>query len=230
MVNGEKRPLMLNLISLVSPASARYLGRLETENVTDALTGLYNRGYFDQQMAVEAGRVARYNSFLGMVLGDVDHFKRVNDVYGHRLGDLVLQYVAGVMTSKSRQNAGDSICRYGGEEIAVILPHTDIEGARTYAEKQREAVQCFSLTGALENDRDAARDRGRGREIRRYEAALDSVRREGDIRLTMSFGAGSFDRERLDIEGPESLVSLTDMALYTAKKTGRNRVVTLDDL
>ena len=93
---------------------------VERQAVTDELTGLFNRRRFQEAMATEVERARRFGQPLGLVLLDIDDFKRVNDTYGHQQGDLVLREVARVLRESSREI--DEPARYGGEELAVVLP------------------------------------------------------------------------------------------------------------
>ncbi len=105
----------------------------------DALTGLKNRRYFDQLLEHEATVALRKGAPLSLLLLDVDHFKRFNDTHGHEAGDAALKAFASVLGTRFR--GSDVVCRYGGEEFVVILPDSDIEGARERAEQLREAVR-----------------------------------------------------------------------------------------
>ena len=109
---------------------------VERQAVTDELTGLSNRRRFQEAMAAEVERSRRFGQPVGLVLLDLDDFKRVNDTYGHQQGDLVLREVARVLRETSREI--DEPARYGGEELAVVLPGTDLEGAFNLAERVRE--------------------------------------------------------------------------------------------
>jgi diguanylate cyclase (GGDEF)-like protein len=109
----------------------------------DALTRIYQRRYFDHVMAVEWKRSVRYGRPLSVMILDVDHFKRINDTYGHHQGDNVLRQAASRLKCACR--AGDIVARYGGEEFAVLLPETDLDGAMTVANRiQKFAHQEFS--------------------------------------------------------------------------------------
>ncbi|MBM7868176.1 diguanylate cyclase [Heliobacterium gestii] len=113
-------------------------GILRAGSLRDPLTGLYNRRYFDQKMAEELARVDRYGSILTLIMLDIDHFKRINDNYGHLVGDKVLITMAGRL--KLNVRATDTVCRFGGEEFAIIAAETDLKGAFALAEKMRETV------------------------------------------------------------------------------------------
>ncbi len=128
-------------------AAERELLALATQ---DALTGLLNRGAFDHQVALEFERARRYRRPVGLVMVDIDFFKAVNDRYGHVAGDRVLAEVG--RRIKGVVRSCDIAGRYGGEELAVLLPETGLEGAFLTAERVREAVEALSVpdpSGAL---------------------------------------------------------------------------------
>lgn len=111
---------------------------LEMEAQRDGLTGLFNRAYFDQVFAHRVTQAARERAPLSLVLFDVDHFKSVNDTYGHQAGDKVLAGVARVLGARMRP--ADVTARYGGEEFVLLLPNTDAPGAAIVAERLRRRV------------------------------------------------------------------------------------------
>lgn len=106
----------------------------------DELTSLFNRRYFDQKLQEEVDRAGRYGRNLSLVIGDIDHFKVYNDEFGHQKGDEVLKSVSEMLRSSCRSS--DTAARYGGEELAVILPETDSEGAMRLAEKARKLIEA----------------------------------------------------------------------------------------
>jgi two-component system cell cycle response regulator len=114
---------------------------------TDALTKLYNRRYFDSWFGTEVDRARRYGRPLGIVAIDVDHFKRVNDVWGHGAGDDVLRAVADCMQTSGVRRA-DRLVRLGGEEFAVVAVETEIEGLMQMAERLRSAVEALRVQTA----------------------------------------------------------------------------------
>ncbi|MEZ6244302.1 MAG: diguanylate cyclase [Phycisphaerales bacterium] len=105
----------------------------------DGLTGLWNRAYFDRRWSNETSRIKRYDGALSLALLDLDHFKAINDTYGHPAGDEVLQTFAHQMLQEIRQS--DVACRYGGEEFAIIMPDTAPEHARTVCERIRVRLE-----------------------------------------------------------------------------------------
>jgi diguanylate cyclase (GGDEF)-like protein len=141
-------PVMLQslLLLLTIVAVALETTRLFQLAVYDGLTGLYIRRYFDLRLAEEENRIKRYGGKLAILMMDIDHFKGVNDRYGHQQGDDVLRDVAEIIRLSIRQ-ALDSACRYGGEEFVVIIPDTDLNGAMIVAERIRESVENHIMDG-----------------------------------------------------------------------------------
>jgi len=124
----------------------RYAGELREANerlrrlaFRDGLTGLYNHRYFQELMDRELSRAARYGRPFSLILFDIDHFKRVNDTYGHLRGDIVLRAVSATVMRLTRES--DIAARYGGEEFAVILPETDLKGGAVLAERLRREIE-----------------------------------------------------------------------------------------
>lgn len=115
---------------------------------TDGLTGLYNRREFEYMLAYEIRRAQRYGGYVSVILADIDHFKRFNDTYGHQAGDEALRTVA--RTLKEGMRDVDRVCRYGGEEIVIVLPDCDANGAQQAAERARAAVETSVIELDLE--------------------------------------------------------------------------------
>ena len=113
--------------------------RLEALAHTDPLTMLLNRRALTVRLAAEMDRARRYDGVLGLLMIDLDHFKRVNDTYGHLVGDDVLREFAGILATTAR--SVDLVARYGGEEFVVVLPETASEGAVAFAERIRERIE-----------------------------------------------------------------------------------------
>jgi len=109
----------------------------------DGLTGLYNHRYFQEEMEREMERARRYEREFSLILFDIDHFKKVNDTYGHPAGDQVLKAISRVAELSVRKS--DSVARYGGEEFAVILPETDFKGAKVFAERIRSEIEKLTI-------------------------------------------------------------------------------------
>jgi diguanylate cyclase (GGDEF)-like protein len=113
--------------------------QLENQVIRDALTGLYNRRYLDERLERDLIRAKRYGFPISLAMIDLDHFKHVNDTYGHRAGDEVLKALGALLQSTSRE--GDIPCRYGGEEFVVVLPRMPLGTAMKRAEHWREAFE-----------------------------------------------------------------------------------------
>jgi diguanylate cyclase (GGDEF)-like protein len=178
--------------AVVSIENASLHETVERQAVTDHLTGLANMRAFTSILDRELERSRRFDTPLGLVMLDIDDFKQVNDAYGHQQGDEVLAQVAGVLRGLSRDL--DAPARYGGEELAVVLPQTDVEGAALLAERMREAVEALQVPRV-----------GAG----------------GSLRVTASFGVASVPDTAADRDG---LIATADAALYRAKRSGKNRV------
>lgn len=159
------------------------------EAMTDRLTGVGSRAYFDQRLSEQIDHARRYKLPLTLVMLDVDHFKAVNDTYGHQAGDQVLAGVGALLRGSVRLS--DVAARYGGEEFALILPFTDVEGAWVLADRLRISIQEWSL-----------------------------IMSEGVVQVTASFGLAQL-REG---GSAKDLIAAADMALYQAKRNGRNQV------
>jgi diguanylate cyclase (GGDEF)-like protein len=119
------------------------LDLLAKKAMIDGLTGLWNRTYFDQTMAAQLSLARRSGQAVSCILADLDHFKSVNDRFGHLTGDEALRIVAASFLTQCRIE--DVVCRYGGEEFAVIVPNTPAEKASVLAERLRNAVQTLAL-------------------------------------------------------------------------------------
>lgn len=161
---------------------------------TDGLTGLANRRAFDEAVEQEWRRTRRLANQMSLLLLDLDHFKRFNDRYGHQAGDDCLRAVAAAVRGAIRR-PGDIAARYGGEEIAVILPATDAQGALTVADGVRHAVAALQIP--------------------------HPDNREGDAWVTASVGAATaVSRVGGTVRMPEALLVAADTALYKAKHNG----------
>ncbi|UVL86625.1 diguanylate cyclase [Pseudomonas sp. B21-028] len=164
--------------------------QLQLLSSTDRLTGLYNRGHWEENLKAAYARHQRYGNNSSLVMFDIDHFKRVNDTYGHQAGDKVIEQVARLVREHVRDS--DVAGRYGGEEFGVVLSDTDKAGARMFAERLRKAVEEMEVSYG------------------------DQV-----IRFTISLGVADLSQPS---NSHADLIAWADEALYTSKKTGRNRV------
>ena len=155
--------------------------RISREARVDELTGLANHRHFQESLALEGDRMRRFRRPLALAMIDVDHFKAFNDTYGHQLGDEVLRAVAGAVRDVVRST--DVPARYGGEELAVVLPDTDLDGAFAAGEQIRRAVEAVRV--AVARRRAAARDgerRGRRRGAAGAGRRADRRRRRRPLR------------------------------------------------
>lgn len=134
-----------NLVPIRTAEVQRLLDRLCALSVEDGLTGLWNRRYFDRRLEQEVLRARRERRCCAVALVDVDHFKNVNDTYGHTVGDQVLREIAQVLRSALRAT-DDLAGRFGGEEFVVLLPDTDVLGGQVAAERMRRAVQSHRIS------------------------------------------------------------------------------------
>lgn len=174
--------------------------RLRRDGLTDTLTQVANRRFFDRRLREEVSQWLRRGGELSCLLVDLDHFKQINDQYGHQAGDLVLQEAARALSKGLR--ASDVLARYGGEEFVLLLPATETQRAAEIAERLRAAVDNLALTAT----------------------------RGAKLRVTASFGLASLAADqRATLEDPGLwLLRQADQALYTAKARGRNCVVVAD--
>jgi diguanylate cyclase (GGDEF)-like protein len=164
--------------------------------VRDALTNVYNRGFFDEAIEKYIAMSKRSGRPICMMMVDVDFFKRINDTYGHAEGDRVLQLIAAALVSSLR--ISDYVCRYGGEEFAILLPQTELAQAKMLAERIVDELPRALSTG------------WRGAEA---------------MKITATIGVAELPLEAAD--GAE-LVRIADRRLYAGKVAGRNRVVAGD--
>lgn len=163
----------------------------------DALTGFYNRRQLEERIKQETASAKRQKTPLCVIMTDIDFFKKVNDVYGHAAGDLVLKTVSKIMRSQLREY--DIAGRYGGEEFGILLPFTKVDEAVMVAERLRKAVENKKIDLSKVN--------------------LDCT--EKVINVTISLGVYEFKGHDL----AKNLLKKADKALYEAKETGRNKVV-----
>jgi diguanylate cyclase (GGDEF)-like protein len=140
----DERRLLQTLaqqVSVVAVNSALHR-KVHEQSVRDALTGLFNRRYFDESLAIEFERASRYGQSLSLVMVDLDHLKIINDSQGHLAGDAAIRMTGEALLKQSRRV--DIATRFGGEEFAVILPQTPLEGGRAASEHWRQTVnQCM---------------------------------------------------------------------------------------
>jgi two-component system cell cycle response regulator len=184
------------ILSLESSLRKSYK-EIKALSVKDHLTKVYNRGYLDERLVHEVKRTFRFERPLSLIMFDIDHFKLINDTFGHAAGDQVLMECAWLMSISIRQEI-DWIARYGGEEFVVVLPETLLPGALVAAERLRAklADHVVEVNGS-------------------------------ELRVTASFGVASVtpSSQKEELTMAATLVERADSCLYQAKKEGRNRVV-----
>ena len=165
--------------------------------ITDGLSQIYNRRYFLELLEREFPRAQRYKLNLACIMMDIDHFKAVNDHYGHLQGDFVIQRIGTIIREEIREI--DIPARYGGEEFIVLLPETDTRGTVAVAERLRKRTESENFT--------------------RNEASREAQQ----LHITISLGVAVFPE--LTLIHPSDLINSADDALYKAKKEGRNRTI-----
>lgn len=191
-------PISIGLFAFIAAVIIKYIIKSRDFDyqyklaTTDGLTELYNHRYFQEQMQMQCAHAERYNSVFSLIILDIDFFKQFNDNYGHQSGDAVLRQVS--MTLKKNVRAADIVCRYGGEEISIILPNTNNDMAVNIAEKLRSIIaeKTFHLTSNRES------------------------------KVTVSLGVSTYGE--IDGINAQDLISAADKRLYNAKENGRNRV------
>ena len=175
---------------VISLRNAWHFQNAQSAALTDVVTGLGNRRQLDQELERELHRTQRHSGSFALIVCDLDHFKRVNDNYGHPVGDVVLVQVAKILGQCTRTS--DACYRIGGEEFAILLPNTDLGAACVVAERIRSTVS---------------------------EAAFGAV--DAPLNVTLSAGVTSF----LEADSAAALIKRADAAMYLAKQSGRNCVV-----
>jgi len=125
--------------------NAHYVDRVKQLAYLDGLTGIFNRRFFEVRIAEEMERARRLQSGLGILMIDIDHFKRLNDEFGHLLGDEVLRQVSSIFHQQVRKI--DVVCRYGGEEFAILLSQTTPQHSLAIADKLRRIVETWQFPG-----------------------------------------------------------------------------------
>ena len=163
---------------------------LEKSTITDPLTKLYNRLYFNNQINYLKNQYERHKKPFSAMLIDIDNFKKINDTYGHHIGDEVLKNVAKIIKTTIRKT--DIACRYGGEEFIILLPETEKSKAKEIAERIRKKIES-----SIQYD---------------------------DNPVTISAGVGEFNEKYKTIH---HFIHDVDEGLYVAKRTGKNKIITV---
>lgn len=173
--------------------NAQLYQKTEHMAVRDGLTNLYNYRRFREVLDASLRESAETHRPLGLIMGDIDHFKQFNDTHGHLQGDMVLRTVGDILRTNVR--GADTVARYGGEEFVVILPDTDLHGARLVGENLRARVERYHFPGEEE---------------------------QPGGKLTITFGLAVYPA---DGQEAEPLIDAADRALYLGKRAGRNKLV-----
>lgn len=194
-----KKPINSNeLNTRINALTKTYLTKRELlkTSICDELTGLYNRKYLHHRLEAEISRAKRYGTSLSCLLLDIDYFKIVNDMYGYDWGDILLRKIAQMLSALVRKE--DVLTRYGDEEFIVILPETTEQQAMIFAERFRKDVEKMEFIPANEEERHP---------------------------ITISGGISSFPcMEEVD-ENANTLIRYAEHALYSAKQSGKNKIV-----
>jgi len=172
----------------------KQLDEARAEALTDDLTQIGNRKAFNTTIQDLTLEFSQTEESLCLIMTDIDHFKKFNDTYGHPVGDSVLRYFANIMKKETNEN--ETVCRYGGEEFAIILKNTTLEEAAERAEQIRQQLEETRLT---------------------LKGSTEPIKK-----ITASFGVSYFNTEEDDIE---SFIERADKSLYAAKEAGRNTVI-----
>lgn len=194
--------LFVLMVSTLSLKTAQIIKRnyiLEIENITDPLMDINNRRYLEQKLHEEFSKTERYGLSFSILMIDIDYFKKINDTYGHDVGDMVLRNLGRLIKKFIRDF--DTVARYGGEEIMILCPLTDGQHATSLAQRLREEIEKSIIVPA----------------------SMDKEGRE--IRITVSIGVAEYVPELPTIE---ALLKRADRAMYLAKHEGRNRVILYD--
>ncbi|MBT8349867.1 MAG: GGDEF domain-containing protein [Deltaproteobacteria bacterium] len=195
LFGGSIFVLIVCLLTLTTIKDIQRNYMFEKDSINDPLMGIYNLRYLERRLEEEINRSRRYNFSLSLLMLDVDHFKQVNDTYGHQVAEIVLKKLAQVILGLARET--DFVARYGGEEIVIVLPNTPISAAALMAERCRNQVQKKLIISS---------DESGGKTI------------DG---ITISIGVSSRLDENSDMH---MLIEHAKMALNKAKERGRNQV------
>lgn len=182
-------------ISLQTTIDVRRVSILEQENISDSLTGIYNRRYLDSRLKEECARARRYQLPLSIILIDVDHFKHINDTYGHQVGDQTLCTLGKLLLQIIRDS--DIAARYGGDEMVIIAPNTTLPLAAALAERLRKHIESNEMVIT--------------------HGSSETLK----INITVSIGVADMNQKGGDCQ---NLIRNVDEMLMWAKKEGRNRI------
>ncbi len=180
----------------VSLSNARMLRRLEELATTDGLTGLFNKRTLLEIAGQKIGAAKRYGRKISVLVADIDHFKKVNDTYGHDVGDVIIKGLGEILRRMKRNT--DAVARFGGEEFVVVCEETDARGAMLLAERVREELERTVFHPGEKTGGDAGIT----------------------VKVTCSVGVATFPEAG---EGWDEMFKAADEALYVSKRSGRNR-------
>ena len=198
-IQGSATDFLERLAAIVAVCFENALNheRIKLLGLLDPLTGIHNRRYFDERLDEEISRSLRENRALSCLFLDIDHFKQVNDIYGHHAGDMVLQEVAKLIKMQMRHS--DVLSRFGGEEFAVLLTQTNQHLATEIAERIRHQVDSHKIM----------------------------MNNNSELSVTISIGCTTLDSEDENLvanEASQQMLMRADEALYRSKQQGRNQV------
>jgi len=196
---GNEEPLLV--VTLINRTEqVNHEAELRRLANTDSLTGLCNRRHFYELAEKETSRSIRQHKPLTVITFDLDHFKSINDTYGHAVGDELLMHIGALCRAQLRDI--DIVGRMGGEEFAAVLPDTDATNGLAVAERLRQSIMNLQISSGD----------------------------NGTIAATASFGMVAFNESGMEVDAKslEKLLRLADKALYQAKETGRNRTCVED--
>lgn len=189
-----------NKLAIANLGMLKYMGKLENTSITDKLTGLYNRRFFDITLDKTIARINRVNEDASLIIADIDSFKSFNDTHGHLAGDKVLSAMGGNLKNKTRKS--DTTCRYGGEELGIILPNTN----QKYALDMAYRLNCGVANHPIEFE--------------------DKNGDTHNLPVNISIGVDQIKKG----ESAKNLIHRVDGFLYKAKSYGRNCVVGPDGI
>ena len=224
MVSSKAKPPVLEDMNMIQDLLSRVavviahkelFEQVERQAITDPLTGLYNRRYFEEQLNKEIDRAQRFGHSCSYIILDLDHFKSVNDTLDHGNGDIALKHTAAIVKKCVRDV--DTVGRFGGEEFVVLLPESDANACKVVADRicnsiRESTIEQFKSPACLEKINGKLTD---------GKITDATAQRLSNGRITASVGVSTFP---LDAQDKTLLMELADKFLYVAKNRGRNQV------